>query len=148
MGKILKDEPLAGFEGLITGTLKVIDPIDKRDHSHRVIWKAGCYCSEYVYFAKPDLEKLASRCECTGHPAVAKPLEEFNLPPDNRDTPEHAATAAAWGHRRHPEQTKIEMNSPLINRRLQSPQKSSRPQWYRCKTVALLKDLKVSAGQV
>jgi hypothetical protein len=137
--------------GLITGTLKIIEPSDTRDtrdHSHRVIWKAECYCGEYVYFAKPDLEKLAGRRDCIGHPALPQPIEGFFLHPDTKNAPEHVAAVAAWELRRHPEQPKVETDMPLSTKGSKVLRSRLGLNGYRCETLTMPKKFTISAGQV
>ena len=96
------------LRGLITGTLKLIEPTDKRDSSKRVVWKAECICGQYEYGSRPELEKFAGYTECPGHPCkVKKPVDGFRLHPDDLDIPEQQQARAAWESRRHPEQPKV-----------------------------------------
>lgn len=139
---------MQNLAGLTTGTLKVIEPTDKRDSSKRVIWKAECFCGEYVYGAKPDLEKLAGHCECIGHPAVLKPLEGFHLHPDAKDTQEHAAAVAAWELRRHPGQPKVATDMLLSTEGSETLKTRLGLQGFRSETCALPQVVTVSGGQV
>ena len=104
---------MQNLAGLIAGTLKIIEPTNRRDSSKRVVWKAECLCGEHVYCAKPELEKYSGHRECTGHPAAPNQVEGFHLHPDNKETPEHVAAVAVWESRRHPEQPKAKTDKPL-----------------------------------
>jgi hypothetical protein len=115
---------------LICGTLKLVEPTDKRDSSKRVIWKAECTCGEFEYGAKPDLEKYAGHCDCPGHPFKGKelPVEGFKLNPDIRDSLDHAAAASDWELKRHPEQPVEErVSEPLDQDHQDAPETSEIP---------------------
>jgi hypothetical protein len=139
---------MQNLAGLIVGTLKIIEPTDKRDSSKRVIWRAECVCGERVTFAKPDLEKYAGHSECTGHPVPQKQLEGFHLLPASKDTPEHVAAVAAWELRRHTEQPKDATNMPLSTEGSEVLRSRLGLNGYRCETVALPQAVTVSSGHV
>jgi len=97
---------------LICGTLRLIEPTAERDSTHRIVWKTECQCGQIEYGSSVQLAKFAGHSECPGHPfkGKEKPIEGFQLHPDNKETPEHAVAVAAWESRRHPEQPKVESN--------------------------------------
>lgn len=138
---------MQNLAGLIVGTLKIIEPTDKRDSSKRVIWIAECICGEHMYCAKPELEKLAGYNECTGHPASPKPVEGFHLHPDNKNTPKHIAAVAAWESSRHPEQPKVETDKPLSTEGSEVLRSRLGLNGYRCETVLLPQAVTVSGCQ-
>ncbi|MEI6208596.1 MAG: hypothetical protein WCP20_17610 [Desulfuromonadales bacterium] len=139
---------MQNLAGLITGTLKIIEPTEKRDSSKRVVWKAVCcFCGGFEYSSKPVLEKLAGHSVCTGHPAATNPVEGFHLHPDNKETPEHAAAVAAWESRRHPEQPKVETDKPLSTEGSAVLRDRLKLDGYCCETVLLPQAIIVSGSK-
>jgi hypothetical protein len=134
------------LRGLITGTLKLIEPTDKRDSSKRVVWKAECCaCGKHEYGTRPELEKFAGYTECPGHPCkVKKPVDGFRLHPDDLNTLEQQQALAAWQSRRHPEQPKVKKDRLLSTEENKALRGRLGLVGYKTETITLKNSLKIS----
>jgi hypothetical protein len=134
---------------LIAGTLKFVEPTDRKDSSKRIIWKAECICGEFEYGSRPQLEKFAGHSTCPGHPfkGQEKPIEGFCLSPEHRESPEHVAALAAWEAARHREPSKDETNKPLSTGESKVLRERLGLSGYRTETITLTQSVSVLGCQ-
>ncbi|MEI6206060.1 MAG: hypothetical protein WCP20_04705 [Desulfuromonadales bacterium] len=91
------------LSNLIIGTIRLDEPTLERDTNKKILWSGTCVCGHIEVATKTDFLKYAGYDQCPGHPfkeLALKPINGFNVHPDDNDTPEHAAALAAWDAKR------------------------------------------------
>lgn len=133
----------------IAGTLKLVEPTDRKDSSKRIIWKAECVCGAFEFGSRPQFEKFAGHSTCPGHPFKGKeqPIDGFSLSPEHRETAEHAVALAAWESARHREPSKDDTNKPLSTGESKVLRERLGLSGYRTETVTLTQPVAVLSCQ-
>lgn len=108
------------LSNLIIGTIRLDEPTLERDTNKKILWSGTCVCGHIEIATKTDFLKYAGYDQCPGHPfkeLAPKPINGFNVHPDDKETPEYAATLATWDAKRG--QTRAE--STELNDSTESP---------------------------